>query len=130
MNHKCFKETWRHSFILTLELFKLLMETRLHVSLKLPQSGRLQYLKVDLDLLWAGVALRRLQRLNDLHHAAQFHARQPVNVQAQLVLLVVRHRQRFVIGIPVFALRPRLPEIKDRAVDLLYAGVKKNSYVM
>lgn len=78
------------------------MQTLLHVLLKPAQRGRLQHLKVDLYLVWIGLAHGGLQHLNDLHHAAQFLARQAVNIQAQLVLLLVRQWKTFVIGIPGF----------------------------
>lgn len=45
---------------LTLKFLKFLIQTGLHIVLQLTQSGRLQYLKVDLDLVWVAVTHRGL----------------------------------------------------------------------
>lgn len=62
-------------FALTLKSLELLIQTRPDVSLQRSQSRRLQNLKVDLDLVGVGVAHGGLSCLNDVHHAAQLHAR-------------------------------------------------------
>lgn len=112
--------------ILTLKSHKLLMETALHVLLQLAQRGRLQHLEVDFYLFGVGLAHGGLQCLDDLHHPAQLLARQTVNVQAQLVLLLVRQWETFV-RIPGLYLLPRIPEIQNRAVQMCKAEVKADA---
>lgn len=92
-----FKGRWGKGFVLTLIFLKFLVQTRFDVSLQLAQSGWPQFLKVNLDFILVGVAHGRLSCLNDVHHATQLDAGQAVNVKAQLVLLVVCHRQTFAI---------------------------------
>ena len=103
---------------LTLKLLKLLVQAGLDEALQLAQGGRLQHLEVDLDLVRVGVAHRRLPGLDDVHHAGQLGARQPVDVQAQLVLLVVRHRQRLLVRVAVFVFLPQVPEGQHKAVEV------------
>lgn len=69
----------------------LLPEAAGDVFLQLSQRGGLKSFKVNLDLIRVGVLQRRLTRLDYVHDAAQFVARQLVDVQAQLALLLIRH---------------------------------------
>lgn len=98
-------------FALTLKPLELLVEAALRVLLEAAQRGRLQHLEVDLDLVRVGLAHGGLQRLDDLHHAAQLLARQPVDVQAQPVLLLVAQRNALVLGVPRFQLLAGIPGI-------------------
>lgn len=86
---------------LTVGFARFLPQTSSHIGLELSQRGRFEGLEVDLDLLGVRVAQRGLTRLNDVHHPAQFVARQLVDVQAELPLGVVAHGQAvfFLFGI-------------------------------
>lgn len=78
---------------LTHELPLLLLQAGLDVALQLSECGGFEGLEVDLDLVGVRVPQRRLSGLDNVDDAAQLLARQPVDVQAQLALLVVRHGQ-------------------------------------
>lgn len=80
-----------------MKLLEPLMKAGLYICLQFAQRGRLQNLKVNLKLVGVGLGHGGLSALDDVHHAAQFQSRQPVNVKAQLVLFVVRHRQHLVV---------------------------------
>lgn len=85
--------------------------------LYLAQGGRLQDRKVDLDLVGVGGAHGGLQLVKDVHQVAQFLARQPVDVQAELVLLFDSHLQGFFVRTGVSAqlrLRPGSPDESSR----------------
>lgn len=85
--------------------------------LHLAQGGRLQDRKVDLELVGVGGAHGGLQLVKDVHQVAQFLARQPVDVQAELVLLFDAHLQGFFVGTGVSArlrLRPGSPDESSR----------------
>lgn len=82
---------------LTVRLSGFLPQTRHDVSLQLPQRRRLQRLEVYLNLLGVGVSERRLTGLDDVNDTAELFAGQLVDVQAELALLVVRHRRRLLL---------------------------------
>lgn len=71
------------------------------VALEFTQCGRFERLEVDLDLLGVGVAQRGLAGLDDVHDAAQLVTRQLVDVEAELPLGVVAHRETvlFLLGV-------------------------------
>ena len=61
------------------------------VLLQIPQCGRLESFKVNLNLVRRAVLQIRLSHLNDVDHLAQLLPRQFVDVEAQLSFLCVRH---------------------------------------
>ena len=68
-------------------------QTRVHVTLQLPQSRGFQGLEVDFDFIGVRVSQRGLSRLYYVHHSAQLLSRQFIDVQTELPFLVIRHRQ-------------------------------------
>lgn len=98
------------------------MQTGLHVLLHLAQGGWLQDGKVDLDLVGVGGAHGGLQLVKDVHQVAQFLAWQPVDVQAELVLLFDSHLQGFFVragGVSAqLRLWPGSPDESGRSPDM------------
>lgn len=93
------------------------MQAGLDVLLHLAQGGRLQDRKVDLNLVGVGGTHGGLQLVEDIDQVAQFPAWQPVDVQAELVLLLDSHLQGFFVRTGVSAqlgLRPASPDESSR----------------